>query len=268
MRWIQYGLWQTLDIYPHEAQHIERVEWKKHSFVARWMEAFDCEEATQYWYCIKDTSFDLTEIKAKLRYEINKGNKNYYVKTIDPKRYADEMYDVYYESLEGYDNPVVETKENFGRRIVSWSANEALILFGVFEKESDRLCGYSDVYDRKPYLPISSLKTRVSCEKTNVNFALVYGILEYFREDLENGCYLSDGARNVYHETNFQSWLERYFGFRKAYCRLAVKFRFPLRVIVKILFPFRAGIRKLSSKSARQLYSVLKLYGWSIGIDE
>lgn len=113
MRWIQYGLWQTPDIYPHEAQHIEQAEWKKNSFVARWIEAFDCKEATQYWYCIKDISFDLKAIKAKLRYEINKGNKNYYVKTIDPKRYADEIYDVYYESLEGYDNPVVEEKENF-----------------------------------------------------------------------------------------------------------------------------------------------------------
>ena len=57
-----------------------------------------------------------------------------------------------------------------------------------------------------------------------------------------NGYYIDDGSRTIRHETAFQDYLEKYFGFRKAYCKLHVKYRFPVNVIVRLFYPMRAII--------------------------
>lgn len=49
---------------------------------------FDCKEETQWWYTILDHPFDISAIKAKHRYQINRGIKNFSVKQIDFESYA------------------------------------------------------------------------------------------------------------------------------------------------------------------------------------
>lgn len=56
-------------------------------------------------------------------------------------------------------------------------------------KENNKLCGFSNLYRKDRYIELTQFRTRVSYEKMNVNFALVYGILEFLGDDLENGCY-------------------------------------------------------------------------------
>ena len=50
----------------------------------------DCGYETNWWYVVKDTPFDLNSLKAKRRYEINKGIKNFEVIDIDPKNYSED----------------------------------------------------------------------------------------------------------------------------------------------------------------------------------
>ena len=98
-------------------------------------------------------------------------------------------------------------------------------------------------------------------EKNGVNFALVYGIVNYFQEKIEKGAYLSDGARNVLHETNFQEFLIKYFEFRRAYCILNIKYRGFMALLIKLLYPLRKILRK------GKVGALLKLDGWSRGKD-
>lgn len=46
---------------------------------------------------------------------------------------------------------------------------------------------------------------------------MVARILEDNNDRLNKGFYINDGARSIRHETAFQDYLEKYFGFRKAY---------------------------------------------------
>lgn len=71
---------------------------------------------------------------------------------------------------------------------------------------------------------------------------MVYSILEFFREDINSGSYICDGSRSIRHETAFQEYLIRYFGFRKAYCKLNIIYKFPLNILVNLLYPFRRFI--------------------------
>lgn len=52
------------------------------------------EEETSWWYVIKDTPFDIHVLKAKRRYEINKGLKNFDVRIINANDYAKELYKI------------------------------------------------------------------------------------------------------------------------------------------------------------------------------
>ncbi len=73
---------------------------------------------------------------------------------------------------------------------------------------------------------------------------MVARILEDNNDSLNKGFYINDGARSIRHETAFQDYLEKYFGFRKAYCKLHIAYRFPVNIAVKLLYPFRKKIKK------------------------
>lgn len=44
--------------------------------LAKWESEWDCGDKTDWWYCIKDTPFEIERLKSKRRYEINKGNNS------------------------------------------------------------------------------------------------------------------------------------------------------------------------------------------------
>ena len=113
------------------------------------------------------------------------------------------------------------------------------MVFGAFYRETAELCGYSILNENEDWVGFSVQKTNPAFEKYQINAALVYGILERYNEKLGSNFYICDGARNILHETAFQEYLERYFGFRKAYCKLNLFYRKPVGVAVALLMPFR-----------------------------
>ena len=241
--------------------------WGGGALLVRWTSDWDCNDETEFYWCIKDDAFDLQAIKAKRRYEINKGIKNFDVRIIDPKEYIDEIYEVYLESLKGY--PVGTTpltRDTICETALTGWSQEDCRFFAAFDRNTEKMCGYADVYVRNRFIPISSMHCNVNSEKKNVNFSLVYGIVEWFNPLTKKGCYLCDGARNVLHETNFQDFLIKYLGFRKAYCKLHLAYKPGIGWIVRLLFPFRKLIAKI--KKLNMVSSVLKMEAWSRGLSE
>ena len=273
--WKYYNFAAFPSTWPHEEANLspiyDKTIWKLSGspMLARWTSDWDKKEKSQFYFCIKDDKFEISKVKAKRRYEINKGIKNFTVKIINPQDYIDEIYDVYIESLSGYPNGTVPVSKEHIKDTTSngWS-QEACRFFGVFDKISGQLCGYSDVYIRGRFIPISSLHTRVSREKDGVNLALVNGIVEWFNHlNIENA-YLCDGARSVYHQTAFQDFLIKYFNFRRSYCTLNIIYKPYVKPIILILFPFRKLFYKLSVKPARQIAGVLKMEAWKRDLPE
>ena len=97
--WKYYNHAIIPDCAPHEVPDLEPINdgtiWGKQEFkgalFARWTTDFDCKEETDWWYIIKDKPFDINSLKAKRRYEINKGLKNFDVKKINPLDYLEEI---------------------------------------------------------------------------------------------------------------------------------------------------------------------------------
>lgn len=273
--WKYYNFAAFPDTWPHEDVDLRPVNdktiWKMTGspILARWTTDWDKQEESQFYYCIKDDKFDISTLRSNRRHKINKANRLFETKIINPKDYKEEIYDVYTESLKGYPAGTSgKTREQMYRTIENGFSQKECVFFATFEKETGLMCGYSDLYIRDRFIPISSFTTRVDKEKNYVNHALLYGIGEWFNQlDIENA-YLCDGARNVLHQTNFQDFLERYFGFRKAYCTLHIVYKPPINLIVRMLFPFRKKLYRSSAKKLRLVASVLKMEAWKRGLPE
>lgn len=127
----------------------------------------------------------------------------------------------------------------------AWRRTKRINLKQIEKKMTISLVGYSVLRKKNGVIYFDVEKTDPDSEKDGVNAATVYGILNYYKDELKNGCYICDGEKPINHQTHFQDYLEKYFGFRKAYCKLNVKYKKGVGAVVKILYPFRKVLTNL-----------------------
>ena len=243
---------------PHEKVSTKELEngtlWKwfpKGAILARWTEDFDMPNKTPFWYVIKDTPFEIEEVKAKRRYEIRKALKNFDVSVIDPAPYKEDLYRVQVAAYSAYPKkyrPGVDPV-SFQKDIESTWCGADNTVIGAFEKESGKLCGYARLVKNENFIHFDSLKTNPEFEKKGVNAALIFQVLQVFDSDLRDASYICDGARNIQHETSFQDYLEKYFGFRKAYCHLRIEYHFMYKALILLLYKMRFVLQKFDGFS-------------------
>lgn len=251
---------------PHEEVDLKPLEdgsiWKVDGgipLLARWTSDFDCGYETNWWYVIKDTPFDISALKAKRRYEINKGKKNFFVELIQSELYEEELYQVTIQAFEGWPvkyRPVVD-HDSFIKSVKEWSNN---LIYGAFSNETKMLCGYAFLTEYEKHIDFSMLRTIPAMEKNGINAAIVEKILTDYQDNLQKGNYICDGCRSIRHETAFQDYLEKYFGFRKAYCKLNVKYRKVIGGIVECLYLIRNFLKKIDNIGVvHQINAIIKM---------
>lgn len=208
---------------------------------ARWTTDFDCGYETNWWYIIKDTPFDIGALKAKRRYEINKGKKNFYVEEIKPEEWAESIYAVAVAAYSTYPEsyrPNI-SHDQFISDVMNWDFYK---VYGAYSLENKSLCGYACL-NRKNLdgccINFTIMKAMPDKEKLGLNAVMVNKILVDHEGFLNSGGYICDGSRSINHETSFQDYLEKYFGFRKAYCHLHVQYNPKIEWLIKLLFPIR-----------------------------
>lgn len=214
--WKYYNRALIPAVAPHENIDVESLNNKqfwcenKRALFARWTSEFDCGCETNWWYVIKDTAFDITALKSKRRYEINKGKKNIEVKLIDVSEYAEELFDVTvaaYSSWPEKYRPSVD-RNDFFETLKRWSEQ---IVYGAFSVGNEKLCGCAYLKEFDTYYAFVSLRVMPETEKLGINGAIVARILEDYTEKGQFSKYICDGARSIQHETAFQDYLEKYF---------------------------------------------------------
>lgn len=251
---------------PHETVEITDIEngeiWKRYpkALLARWTSDWDCGYETSWWYVIKDTPFDISSIKAKRRYEINKGLKSFEVRKIENvSEYAEQFYEIAIDSYADYPKayrPIVE-REKYIAQVKTWFDQD---VYGAFSKEDNTLKAWACLKPYERYSDFIRMKSVRSQEKLGVNAALIFGILEDYNYKFMDGYYICDGARSVNHETAFQDYLEKYFEFRKAYCKLHIEYAPKMSFAMKVLFPLRRVIRCIHSKGiVHNINSILQM---------
>lgn len=227
--------------------------------LARWTTEFDCGYETNWWYVIKDTPFDINTLKAKRRYEINKGNKNFHVKEINPKECGESIYNVAIAAYATYPEsyrPNV-SHDQFISDVMNWNFYK---VYGAYSIEDGSFSGYACLRKVGQYIDFCVMKADPTKERMGVNAAIICKILDDHQEFLKSGGYICDGARSVQHETFFQDYLEKYFDFRKAYCHLNIIYNPKDSIIIRIAYRLRRLLKKLDFiPSIRMANALLKM---------
>ena len=246
-----------VDSSPVDDNRIFQVEEKP--LLARWTSDWDCGYETNWWYVIKDEPFDISTLKSKRRYEINKGNKNFVVKVIDPAEWCEDIYKVTVAAYETYPKsyrPQI-SHDQFTAEVKNWNFYKT---YGAFSLEDNILCGYACLIKDGIYIDFCMMKAIPEKEKLGLNAAMVNMILVDHEDFLRNGGYICDGARSIQHETAFQDYLEKYFEFRKAYCRLHIVYSPKYKTIVNAAYKFRNIIKAFDKiPMARKINALLKM---------
>lgn len=270
-KWIYYNHALLPNCAPHITPIWNKKLWKNKwngiPLLARWTSEFDSKEYKSWWYIIKDEPFDIQLLKSKRRNIINKGNKNFKINEINPIDYTKELLEVQIAAYSVYPEkyrPNIEKEEfiNYLKLINKEIKINKKKMFGAFVRETDLLVGYILVGIYDEYIAFNVLKTNPEYEKMQVNAALVNGLLVAFENQLKlhKGFYICDGERSINHETNFQDYLEKYFGFRKVYCKMNICYRGYFSFIIKLLYPIKNILLKIDHIGfIHQVNAVLKM---------
>lgn len=230
---------------------------------ASYITDFDCMEGTQWWFTIKDTEYDLADLPAKKRYEVTKAHKFCYSEKINPVEYIDSLFECYKQSFEGYaevERPRSVEREAFVNYIHELAKDGKHQFYACHFKEDDTLIGFLIIERRGKFIGLKQQKTIPAYEKYNCNASLIDCMLSEWNAKLKNHeVIVSNGSRNIRHQTNFNAYLEKYFGFRKAYAKLKIVYRFPFGIVVFLLKPFMKLFEKTGNPFLYNIYCVLKM---------
>ncbi len=239
---------------------------KQKAFFAQYITAFDVSEPTEWWFTIKDDEYDLSKLNSHDRRNVISYRKKCYAKVIRPTDYAESLFDCYKKSFQSYPEkyrPKHFYFEQFTKDLTSW-CDEKYRLYAVFTNEENLLIGFALVTIKGAFVKMTMQKTNPEYENYRSNAALVDCMLNDLNEKLKSGdIIITNGSRSIKHETNFNAYLEKYFGFRKAYARLKVVYRFPFGIIIKFMKPFMKFLEHTEKPLLYNLYCVLKLDSYS-----
>ena len=200
---------------------------------------FDCREETSFWYVIKDSFGGMEELSSKMRNQVKKCFKTMRVEIISSECLLSDGYEVYVEATDNYRvKAVPPTKEEFERRIKNSEENE---YWGVFDIETDKLVAFSMNAVREECCEYRTMKAIPKYQKLYAYYGLIYEMNRYYLEERKLK-YVNDGARSITNHSNIQPFLIEKFNFRKAYCHLEITYKWWLRCIINLLYPFRTVI--------------------------
>ncbi len=229
--------------------------WKEYAggkmpLFARWVSDFDCSEETEWWCIIKDTPFDIMSLKSNRRSLITRGLKRVDVKVIIPADYAEQMSNILVKEWKYYDDSYEEGNDrqkltdDFKKLTMKNLGNAEYL--GAFLKDTNTMIGYAIYNLFDDWIEYSVVKTDPEYLNTQVNAALAYfGVERYMRPGIK---YIHGGWRTMIHESNYQEYLMKNFGFRKAYCKLHIQYRPLMQIAVNVLYPLRGMIKNVKNK--------------------
>lgn len=267
--WRLYNHALILNTPPHVSSEVDIRDVKnslreKKAYFARWTSGYDKYPKSEWWYCIKDSPIILSELTSKQRYRINKGLKNILVSQIkkdNVKDYLGEISEIAEKCFANYPSQyrpnMYDVMSEYKRMLLDEGANGAL--WGCKDRETGKFCGFSICIENDNWINLAVVKVLSEYQKKEINAALVYSICEHYLKQSDI-LYISDGERNIRHQTAYQDYLVRVLGFKYVYCKLNVVYNTWIVPFIKILYPFRSIIKHLSHGSSYlyNLYCVLK----------
>ena len=148
-------------------------------------------------------------------------------------------YNVYAQASESYKvRSHLPSKQEFESRINRSEENE---FWGVFDLETNKLVAFSMNLVTDESCEYRTMKALPEYQKKYAYYGLIFEMNRCYLEERRLK-YVNDGSRSITNHSNIQPFLIEKFNFRKAYCRLDVYYKWWVKLIILIFYPFRSVI--------------------------
>ncbi|MFO8236565.1 MAG: hypothetical protein R6U04_14300 [Bacteroidales bacterium] len=259
VRWEYYQCMLMPAVPPHHEIELNKHEQKQllkqsGALILRWTENWDNSDCGAFWFVVKDNFAGIQEFGRNTRSKIRRGLRRNNVIMIDAGILAKEGYKVYKTAFGRYKNdskPLSEKK--FNERLDLLNSDE-YDFWGVYNNEE--LVAYCEVRKLQQAINTSVIKFHPDYLKDYTSHALFFSLIDYYLKN-QSLCYITNGARNISHDTDIHNFLIDKFGFRKAYCKLNLMYKPEFGIVVSVLYPFRKLLKKIPGKFMKRMHSVL-----------
>jgi hypothetical protein len=188
-------------------------------------------EENEWYAVIKDVYLPIEAYRtANIRNQIRKGLKNCVIKEISPDELLLDGFSIYKKAFSSFQKKIPLSNNAYNQWVNTFKGFSDIINFiGIFVDE--KLVGYSLIYlYAKQEANISEIRIDPAYHKFYPSYALFHWLSEKYLVD-EKFEYLSDGYRNLVHQTSIQDLLIAKFGFKKKALFLELGIRKPYNVL-------------------------------------
>ncbi len=220
---------------------------------------FDTKEETSFWFIIKDNLEDISKLPFSARRNIRRALRFYNIKKINVNEFSEKAFPIITSAQKSYKVKSKVTSEKEFEAEVGQYKEDNNKDFWIVERKSD---------NEAVAIAINTIK-KDSCEydtmrckpealhdRTYPYYGLIYEMNRHYLGEKKLR-YVNDGSRTVTEHSSIQDFLIHNFGFRKAYCKLKIYYKWWLSVVIKVLFPLRNVI------PTRNLRGILKMEAYS-----
>lgn len=218
---------------------------------------FDQKEESDFWYIIKDSFGGMEEHSSNERNKIRRALKSFVYKKIDRQLVVNEGYRIAKKVNDGYVlRDRVMNEKTFQELLQIWD-EENNEFWGAFDVKNGRFVGFAVVrmFDVGCFYDMVTIYPEYKHNATYPYYGFFYKLNEYYLGN-QKFRYVSDGSRSITEHSNIQPYLEQNFKFRKAYCKLKIRYKWWFGIIVRMLYPFRCLVWN------RNVKAVLRMHGF------
>ena len=205
---------------------------------------FDFQTETCFWNVIKDQFGGFDELSGNTRRKVRRALEHCEYKIITADMLRQSGYAILKAAYDDYQVKDRTLSESVFQKSVDEFEQYNYEYWGVFDRATGSLVGFSANHVWDEACEYSLIGIRPECKRKSSAYpyyGLFYTMNQYYLQ--QKGLrYVTDGSRSITEHSNIQPFLEEKFHFRKAYCRLAVHYRWWMKAVVRVLYPFRGMI--------------------------
>ena len=202
---------------------------------------FDCQEETCFWNLIKDRFGGLEELSGNTRKKVRRSLEHLDFKLVDAGLIREKGFPILQATYEDYTiSDRIMNADVFNNYLDMYEQYD-FDYWGVFDRENDDFIGFciNHVWDNACEYTLVGIMPMYKRKCTAYPYyGLFYSMNQYYLQE-KGFRYVTDGSRSITEHSNIQAFLEEKFHFRKSYCRLAIHYRWWMKIAVKVLYPFR-----------------------------
>lgn len=216
---------------------------------------FDCNTPTDFWYLIKESYGGMEELTKNNRQKIRKAFRLLEFKLVDKSLIAEKGYEITQKTYDGY--RIKDRRMNkriFNDLLQLWD-EKTYDFWGFFDRKDGRLIGFCviKVFDDCCLYDTVCVLPEYKYNKSGVYYGKYHITNEYYLKE-KHFKYVFDGTRTITEHSNIQEFLVQNFNFRRAYCKLQIKYKWWFGIVVRLLLPFRKIIKNRNVRAVLNMH--------------